>query len=73
MNAIELSLYLVGGALLVIGTFMLLTDPEIAEVVPTSAAVAGVILLVGLVVMGLASRFRKEPEDRGVKEVEYRY
>ena len=70
MNATRTMLYFVGAALIVAGIVMLFFQTGLAAWVPTGIAVAGLIILVGLFVMGMSDRAKSDTHVEHVETAE---
>lgn len=64
MNPLRALLYILGAALVVVGIFMLFFETGLAEWVPPGIALAGLVILVGLFVLGLSEGAREGPRER---------
>lgn len=60
MAIARMLLYFLGGLLLIAGIAMLFFETGLAGWIPGSIAVAGLVILVGLLVMGLSDRAPEE-------------
>lgn len=56
MNFARGLLYVLGAGLVIVGLFMLFVETGLAAWVPTGIAIAGLVVLLGLFVMGLSDR-----------------
>lgn len=56
MNVARMLLFFLGGALMIVAVAMLFFETGLSRWIPGSIAAAGLILLVGLLVVGLADR-----------------
>ena len=69
MNGARLMLYLFGGALVVIALWMMFFETGLNRWIPIGVAAAGLLLVIGLIVMGSAEEVGPE---RRTREVEVR-
>lgn len=64
MNPARTLMYLFGGILIIVGIGMLLLWSEISAWIPTTIAVAGLVILVGLLIMAFSDQMtRGRPVD----------
>lgn len=60
MNGTRLVVWLIGVALVVVAMFLLFFETGVASYVPVGIALAGLLLIVGVIVMGMSEKMRGE-------------
>lgn len=73
MNASRLVLYLFGGALVVLSLWMMFFETGLNRWVPIGVAAAGLLLIVGLIVMGSADEVTEDAHHRDVEVQEHHH